>query len=119
MNSWIKKLLGRFVVTRIAPDSAPWKVEDMQNLKAFLHSPSGLALIRRMRATEYVNAIKGSQDTFSTVHSAGRTAGYSDGIAHLISLSSTCDAQQENNINTPDGEASVDDLSEYALRNSP
>ena len=66
-----------------APD---WLPEDAANWARFLSTGTGQTLRARMGALEALNAVKGCQDAFHTVHSAGRAAGFSDCAAWLLSL---------------------------------
>ena len=63
-----------------------WTVMDRDSWRAFLGTPLGRKIIARMRATEYVVAVKGAGDLMHSAHSAGLTVGYGQAITHLETL---------------------------------
>jgi hypothetical protein len=75
-----------------------WTVNEAIIWRTFLANPTGQILLKRARAMESINAIKGANDVFHTQHSAGRTAGFSDAINWLESLASD---QTINSLSAP------------------
>lgn len=71
-----------------APISPDWLSSDILSLRKFLNDESGRKLIQRGRAISFANAIAGSNDQFHTVHSAGRTAGFSEALNWIESCAS-------------------------------
>lgn len=65
-----------------------WLSSDILNLRRFLGTETGAKLMQRGRSLEYSNAISGAKDQFHTVHSAGRTAGFSDALNWIDSCAS-------------------------------
>lgn len=103
MSVW-GKVVGLFRDDRpgavvVAPPAVPlaarWTALDRDNLNHILGSPTGKKLIERMRATEYNLAITNAQLPDHVAHNAGITTGYNHALRHLISLSYSCDVQQE------------------------
>lgn len=84
------------------PPVTEWGESEARVWRTFLESPTGKTLMLRARGLEYANAVRGAQDQFHTVHSAGRTAGITDALNWLESLASdqmisrSSGAQDEN-----------------------
>lgn len=115
MNRFFRKLLGRPAPLGRAPLllSAPWTALERDAWARFLAGPAGVKLVQRLRCFEAANAISGCQDVLHTAHSAGRAMGYGECVEHLISLSCSCDAQQEIAIGAP-GAAPADETNAQA-----
>lgn len=104
MSGVWRKLCGLFrnyqpaaVVTPLpaVPLAARWTKLDMENLAHVFSTPMGKKLLERMKATEYDLAVRNAQQRDNSVHAAGVTTGYNHALRHLISLSYSCDGQQE------------------------
>lgn len=90
--SWFRKQPEPLLTAPIAPD---WTVIDRDNLKRFFESKTGKKLVERYRAVEFVNSKNACADSLHTSHSAGRAAGFSDGLKWLLSLSVATAAQPQ------------------------
>lgn len=62
-----------------------WTPSDKDNLINFLATATGKSLISRMQTIGMQMAMQGAEDVVHTAHSAGRTAGFLDGIRWLES----------------------------------
>lgn len=69
----------------VIPD---WTIDEVRVLRRFLDSAVGKTLMARARAVEYQSAIAAARDPMHTVHSAARTAGFSDCLTWIESLAS-------------------------------
>lgn len=98
--TWLAKPLSRegAKVAKVLPDvpvAGAWTVHDRDTLRHFFASDIGRKLVKRMQAAEYALACTNASDLVHTVHAAGVTVGYNHALRHLISLSYSCDVQQE------------------------
>ena len=59
---------------------------DRDNWLRFIMSESGSRLVARLRHFEAMNGINGARNLTHTIHSAGRTMGYSECVEQLLSL---------------------------------
>lgn len=66
---------------RVAPD---WTPDDIANLRKFISTASGQALILRLNAMVATVAIAGCNDPMHTTHSAGIGAGWDECVKKLI-----------------------------------
>ncbi len=102
------------------PAATDWTALDRDRLRAVLNSETGRKLIARLRGTEYAVAVANAKDQFHTQHAAGHTCGYSDCIKHLLSLSVSCAASQENDSGTPGEVLPIErEAEDYRIRMSP
>ena len=66
--------------------ASTWSPECAAALQAFLASPAGLALTRRLNAIVTVVASNGARNTNHTVHAAGMSAGWDEAVRTLYQL---------------------------------
>lgn len=74
-----------------APSLARWTSEDRDQWSKFLPSTTGKRFVARLRAVESLNALAACKTDASTVEAAKRAHGYSDCLAHILSLASAAD----------------------------
>lgn len=88
---------------RVAPD---WTPDDSANLRKFIGTASGQALILRLNAMVATVAIAGCNDQIHTTHSAGIGAGWDECVKKLMEHSkiSRVTGDQATTNETPPGE---------------
>lgn len=124
--TWLRNILLRFLGITLGPPVSPapscpdWLPLDRDNWAKFAKSSTGLKLLARLRAFEAANALAGARDVLHTSHSAGRSCGYSDCLAQLISLSVSAAVSAEKHAIQAQGETPLDETPEqFVARFSP
>jgi hypothetical protein len=98
-----------------------WTIEDRDNWKRFLGSPTGRKLFQRLSAFEAANCIDACRQRTNTHYAAASAGGYSDAVRHIISLSWAADDQAAKTDSGAPGEAPTAEREsdDYLVRNSP
>ena len=88
-----------------------WLPQNAEAFDAFLQTPLGVALSKRLRSVTAAVAINGSRNVEHTTHAAGVSCGWDEAVRYLHSLSRVSRAPETTNDNPPGETDLVEHLS--------